>query len=181
MRHILKFKSIYIYNKSVAKKSCMRETTLVKVSKSQKRFMISSNLPKYKTKKFNFTRLIPQVELFSFVSWENWGNHKLLSKFTDLHFAFALCEPFFIFLFSLDFYSIRVTVCSVFKRTIFFLTAILHRGLRNDFFFQFQFTFSILIWTFIFPFLFGLLFPFYFPIRFLFVLLFNCGHILDFF
>ena len=48
-----------------------------------------------------------------------------------------------------------------------FLTAILHRGLRNDFFFSpiyfFQFLFGLLfpffLRTFIFPFLFGLLFP----------------------
>ena len=53
-----------------------------------------------------------------------------------------------------------------------FLTAILHRGLRNDFFFRFnQFTFSnfyldfyfpLSIWTFIFPFLFGLLFSLFY-------------------
>ena len=50
-----------------------------------------------------------------------------------------------------------------------FLTAILHRGLRNDFFFSliyfFQFLFGLLfpffLRTFIFPFLFGLLFPFF--------------------
>ena len=29
--------------------------------------------------------MIPQVELFSFVFWENWGDHKLLSRFTDLY------------------------------------------------------------------------------------------------
>ena len=41
------------------------------------------------------------------------------------------------------------------------MTAILHRGLRNDFlFFQFQFTFSLFSLDFYFPFLFGLLFPF---------------------
>ena len=61
-----------------------------------------------------------------------------------------------------------------------FLTAILDRGLRNDFFFQ-PIYFS--------QFLFGLLFPFRFvlnsfQIRFKFVsnsFLFNRGHILDFF
>ena len=44
------------------------------------------------------------------------------------------------------------------------LTAILHRGLWNDFFFRFFFStnllFPIFIWTFISPFQFGLLFPF---------------------
>ena len=41
-----------------------------------------------------------------------------------------------------------------------FLTALLLRGLRNDFFFQFlQFTFSNYYLDFYFPFLFGLLFP----------------------
>ena len=42
---------------------------------------------------------------------------------------------------------------------VVFLTAILHRGLRNDFFFNSNLLFPIFIWTFIFPFLFGLLFP----------------------
>ena len=82
-----------------------------------------------------------------------------------------------------------------------FLTAILHRGLRNDFFFNSNLLFPIFIWTFIFPFLFGLLFSFFlwtfifsldfylpfpffrwtFIFPFLFGRLFNRGHILDFF
>ena len=87
-----------------------------------------------------------------------------------------------------------------------FFTAILHRGLRNDFFSLRSFTFSIFfyfyfpflfrlvfpffIWTPISLFFFGLLFPiiFLFPIflwtfffSFLFGLLFNRGHILVFF
>ena len=84
------------------------------------------------------------------------------------------------------------------------MTAILHRGLRNDFFSNSDLLFPISIWTFIslfsldfyFPFLFGLLFsfslwtvttflfPFFvwtFIFPFLFGRLFNCGHILDFF
>ena len=63
-----------------------------------------------------------------------------------------------------------------------FLTAILHCGLRNDFFlsqftfsnfylgFYFPFLFGLLFYLFsldfYFPFLFGLLFPFYFPVPF---------------
>ena len=81
-----------------------------------------------------------------------------------------------------------------------FLTAILHRGPRNDFFFILTtLLFPIFTWTlnslyyldlyFYFPFLFGLLFPFYifpfflwtFIFSFLFGLLFNRGHILHFF
>ena len=63
-----------------------------------------------------------------------------------------------------------------------FLIAILHRDLRNAFFFSLQFTFHILfglllpfsVWTFIFPFLFGLLFSlvyldFYFSLGLLFL------------
>ena len=42
------------------------------------------NFPKKRTKKFNFTTMVPQVELFSFVFWENWGNHKLLSRYSNL-------------------------------------------------------------------------------------------------
>ena len=56
-----------------------------------------------------------------------------------------------------------------------FFTAILHRGLRNDFFFNSNLNFPIFIWTFIFPFLFGLLFSFFlwsFIFCFLFGLLF---------
>jgi hypothetical protein len=34
-------------------------------------------------KKFNFTAMIPQVILFSFVFWENPGDHKLLLRFND--------------------------------------------------------------------------------------------------
>ena len=59
---------------------------------------------------------------------------------------------------------------SNFQRVYMFLTAILHRGLRNDFFLFLQpiYFFPFSIWTFIslffldfyFPFLFGLLFPF---------------------
>ena len=41
-----------------------------------------------------------------------------------------------------------------------FLITILQCGLRNDFFFQFQFTFSNFYLDFYFPFLSGLLFPF---------------------
>ena len=75
-----------------------------------------------------------------------------------------------------------------------FLTTIFHRGLRNDFFSQpIYLLFPISIWSFIslfsldfyFTFLFGLLFSlfsldFYFSLIF-FRLLFNRGHILDFF
>ena len=56
-----------------------------------------------------------------------------------------------------------------------FLTAILHRGLRNDFFFNSNLNFPIFIWTFIFAFLLGLLFSFFlwsFIFCFLFGLLF---------
>ena len=56
---------------------------------------------------------------------------------------------------------------------VLFLTAILHRGLRNDFFLFFfsPFTFSNFYLDYFFPFLFGLLFPFssldfYFPFLF---------------
>ena len=81
--------------------------------------------------------------------------------------------------------SIHCFSCSlVFALTLkltYFLTAILHRGLRNDFFFSFSnLLFPIFIWTFIslfyldfyFPFLSGLLFPFsiWTFIRFKFVL-----------
>jgi hypothetical protein len=83
-------------------------------------------------------------------------------------------------------------IAARFTRYIYFLTAILHRGLRNDFFFHYVYLlFPIFIWTFIslfsldfyflflfgllfslfsldfyFPFLIGLLFPFYFSFPF---------------
>ena len=34
-------------------------------------FFVSSILPKNEQKKFDFTTMVPQVELFSFVFWEN--------------------------------------------------------------------------------------------------------------
>ena len=39
-----------------------------------------------RTKKFDFTTKVPQVELFfSFVFWENWRHQKDISKLTDLY------------------------------------------------------------------------------------------------
>ena len=35
------------------------------------------NSPKKRTKKFDFTTMVPQVELFSFVFWENWRHFKI--------------------------------------------------------------------------------------------------------
>ena len=40
--------------------------------------------PKKRTKKFDFTTMVPQVELFSFVFRENWKHQKDISKLTDL-------------------------------------------------------------------------------------------------
>ena len=34
--------------------------------------------------KFDFTTMVPQVELFSSVFWENWRHKKVISKLTDL-------------------------------------------------------------------------------------------------
>ena len=34
------------------------------------------NSPKKRTNKFDFTTLVPQVELFSFIFWENWKTPK---------------------------------------------------------------------------------------------------------
>ena len=71
-------------------------------------------------------------------------------------------------------------IAARFTRYIYFLTAILHRGLRNDFFFSLRsFTFSNFYLDFYFPFLFGLLFPFFiwtFIFPFLFGLLFPFSH-----
>ena len=55
-------------------------TSKLKVSKSRKQFMVSWILIKSERK--NSTTMIPQVKLFSFLFWENWGDHKLLSRFT---------------------------------------------------------------------------------------------------
>ena len=44
------------------------------------------NSPKKQTKKFDFTTMVPQVELFSFVFWENWRHQKDISKLTDLYY-----------------------------------------------------------------------------------------------
>ena len=42
------------------------------------------NPPKKRTKKIDFTIMIPQVELFSFVFWEDWRHQKDFSNLTDL-------------------------------------------------------------------------------------------------
>ena len=36
-------------------------------------------------KKIDFTTKVPQVELFSFIFWDNWGRQKDISKLTDLY------------------------------------------------------------------------------------------------
>ena len=42
------------------------------------------NSPKKWTKKIIFTAMVTQVELFSFVFWENWRHQKDISKLTDV-------------------------------------------------------------------------------------------------
>ena len=42
------------------------------------------NSPKERTIKFDFTTMIPQVELFSFVFWKKGKHQKDISKLTDL-------------------------------------------------------------------------------------------------
>ena len=42
------------------------------------------NPPKKWMKKFNFTTIVPQIESFSFIFWENWIQQKDISKLTDL-------------------------------------------------------------------------------------------------
>ena len=39
--------------------------------------------------KFDFTTMVPQVELFSFVLWENVRKQKDISKLTDLYLLAA--------------------------------------------------------------------------------------------
>ena len=43
------------------------------------------NSPKNEQKKFEFTTMVPQVELFSFVFWENWRPKNDISKLIDLY------------------------------------------------------------------------------------------------
>ena len=43
------------------------------------------NFPKKQTKKFDFTTMVPQVELFLLVFRENWRHKKDISKLTDLY------------------------------------------------------------------------------------------------
>ena len=49
------------------------------------------NSPK-KTKKFNFTTMVSQVELFLFFLWENWRHQKDVSKLNDLYKSILLLE-----------------------------------------------------------------------------------------
>ena len=63
----------------------------------------------------------------------------------------------------IDILTFGIYICVTYQPVVLpidFLTAILHRGLRNDFFFSLQFTFSNFYLDFYFPFLFGHLFPF---------------------
>ena len=50
-----------------------------------KRFWGTSISSKKRTNKFDFTTMIPQVDLFSFVFWKNWRLQKTISKLTDLY------------------------------------------------------------------------------------------------
>ena len=43
--------------------------------------------PQKRRKTFDFTTMVPQVELFSFVFWENWRHQKDISKLTDLYYC----------------------------------------------------------------------------------------------
>ena len=55
---------------------------VLKVSKSRKQFMVSSILSKKERKQFDLR--YHSSWIFSFAFWENSGDHKLLSRFTDL-------------------------------------------------------------------------------------------------
>ena len=56
------------------------------------------NYPKKRTKNFNFTTMVLQVELFSFVFWENWRNQKDISKLTDLYWEHSVVPELLFFL-----------------------------------------------------------------------------------
>ena len=45
------------------------------------------NFPKKQTKQLDFTTMVPQVELFLFIFWENWRHQKDISKLTDLYLS----------------------------------------------------------------------------------------------
>ena len=56
------------------------------------------NSPKKRKKKFDFTTMVPQVELFSFVFWENWRPKKKFLNYStcstyNLH-TYQLSEKF---------------------------------------------------------------------------------------
>ena len=42
------------------------------------------SFPPQITNIFDFTTMVPQIDLFSFVFWENWRHQKYISKLTDL-------------------------------------------------------------------------------------------------
>ena len=86
MTFILRFHEIVVKHKLIANE--IKESS--KLSNHTKGQLISKclfgifNSPKKQTKKFNFTTMVPQVELFSFFFWENWRHKKDISKLTDL-------------------------------------------------------------------------------------------------
>ena len=85
------------------------------------------------------------------------GKTLLLSRTDPKKVFFSFSFQYLWCFFKLCTLSLAFTNCSNF---CLLLTAILHRGLRSDFFFNSNLLFPIFIWTFIFPFLFGLLFSF---------------------
>ena len=64
----------------------------LKVSKSRKQIMLSSILPKKRTKKFYLRYHRSIFFAFSFVFWENLGYRKLISRFSDLEKSLIVCK-----------------------------------------------------------------------------------------
>ena len=62
---------------------CTSKDLLPKGQSISKCFFGMFNSPKKRTKKFDFTTNVPQVELFLFVLWENW---RMKMKKTKKHF-----------------------------------------------------------------------------------------------
>ena len=105
-----------------SQKNEQKNSTVLKVSKSRKQFIVSSILPKTKrwynsmywklSQRLFFGRIEdtiicfrdcltftwPQVESLSFIFWENWRHKKDVSKLTDLYLwrKMFLCVNFFV-------------------------------------------------------------------------------------
>ena len=68
------------HGRNPIRKNCLCKGQLI----SKGHFSVSI-LPKKERKNSTNSTIVPQIDLFLFVFWENWRHQKVLSKLTDLY------------------------------------------------------------------------------------------------